>query len=91
MSADRKVRLIRRRVPDTNTEIATEAKPQRSREPSEREIKTVVSGWVRDHRLRSTEAPTRDSSISGSRIFLLECSCALPHTKLSRSKSNRKG
>jgi hypothetical protein len=55
MSADPKVRLIRKRNAETNAAIATEARHPSRREPSEREIKTVVSRWVRDHRQRSEE------------------------------------
>jgi len=54
MRANRPIRLIRKPKAEANTELfggATVTRPQ----PSEREIKTAVSRWVRDHRQRSEE------------------------------------
>lgn len=55
MSKDRPVRLISKRkqqaVAEAHNEGATSARPK----PTDREIKNVVSSWVRDHRQRSEE------------------------------------
>ena len=51
MREKRRVRLVRKRKEKTDS-VSSET--DRS-EPSEREIKTVVSSWVRDHRQRSEE------------------------------------
>jgi hypothetical protein len=52
---DRRVRLIRKSKPQSENEGSTEATPPERSQPSEREIKTVVSRWVREHRQRSEE------------------------------------
>jgi hypothetical protein len=51
---NRAVRIIKRGQTAT-AESVTEAVVEASAEPSEREMKTVVSGWVREHRQRSEE------------------------------------
>jgi len=52
MRGNRPIRLIRKSESQTNPEPA---RGQIRPEPTEREIKTVVSRWVRDHRQRSEE------------------------------------
>ena len=54
MRENRKVRLIRKRDRETNTE-ASAVNHSSPRAPSEREIKSVVSRWVRDHRRQTEE------------------------------------
>jgi hypothetical protein len=54
MPENRPVRLIRRR-PQTKIEGATDVPVSTRPEASERQIKIVISGWVRDHRQRSEE------------------------------------
>ena len=51
----RPVRLIRKRETQAPTQLSASATPLARPEPSEREMKTVVSSWVRDHRQRSEE------------------------------------
>ena len=55
MRENRPIRLIRKRQAQTENQSSDNAVPMTRREPSEREIKTVVSRWVRDHRQRSEE------------------------------------
>ena len=55
MREERRVRLVRKREPGTDAASTAEAERPGRREPSEREIKTVVTRWVRDHRQRSEE------------------------------------
>jgi hypothetical protein len=55
MPEDRRVRLIRKTQPEAKNESSTEAKPLTRPQPSEREIKTVVSRWVSEHRQKSEE------------------------------------
>jgi hypothetical protein len=55
MRENRPVRLIRKRESQAATQLSASATPLARPEPSEREIKTVVSSWVRDHRQRSEE------------------------------------
>ena len=52
---NRPIRLIRKSETQINTRKSNEVTPSSRPEPSEREIKTVVSRWVRDHRQRSEE------------------------------------
>ena len=54
MRENRQVRLIRKRE-QTGNESSKDAAPLVRPEPSEREIRTVVSRWVRDHRQRSED------------------------------------
>jgi hypothetical protein len=55
MRENRPIRLIRKRQSETiGTSSEENAVPPHS-EPSEREIKMVVSRWVSDHRERSEE------------------------------------
>jgi hypothetical protein len=54
MQQNRAIRIIKRGQ-TAQAENATEAVAEVSAEPSERELKTVVSGWVREHRQRSEE------------------------------------
>lgn len=51
----RQVRLIRKSKPQAQSVSSPEPTPVTRSQPSEREIKTVVSGWVREHRQRSEE------------------------------------
>jgi hypothetical protein len=55
MRENRPVRLIRKRQPESGNGSSDNAVQVPRSEPSEREIKTVVSRWVRDHRQRSEE------------------------------------
>ena len=55
MRVNRPIRLIRKRESQANIELTGNAAPQQRAEPSEREMKSVVSRWVRDHRQRSEE------------------------------------
>jgi hypothetical protein len=55
MREARRVRLIRKINSPTGHESPPEAAPVTSSPPSEREIKSVVSGWVREHRQQSEE------------------------------------
>ena len=52
---NRPIRLIRKSETQTTTGNSNEVTASARPEPSEREIKTVVSRWVRDHRQRSEE------------------------------------
>ena len=55
MLEKRRVRIIRKSQQQTEDESsAARVLPERS-QPSEREIKTVVSRWVHEHRQRSEE------------------------------------
>ncbi|GEM_PF-3323878 len=55
MRKNRPIRLIRKRQPE-NAGVLPEEVPVATRpEPSEREIKSVVSRWVTDHRRQSEE------------------------------------
>ena len=52
MRENRPVKLIRKRQPEADNESSVNvARP----EPTEREVQTVVSRWVQDHRQRSEE------------------------------------
>jgi hypothetical protein len=51
----RPVRLIRKRDSPVKSEPSSSATPSGRPAPTEREVKTVVSNWVRDHRRRSEE------------------------------------
>ncbi len=51
----RPVRLIRKRDSQQTNEPLSSAIPLSRPAPTEREIKTVVSNWVHDHRQRSEE------------------------------------
>jgi hypothetical protein len=51
---DRTVRVIKRGL-KANTEMPAESVCPSGQEPSERELKTVVSSWVREHRQHSEE------------------------------------
>jgi hypothetical protein len=51
MREERRIRLIRKR----ETQIEATSNEAERAEPSEREIKTVVSRWVREHRQRSED------------------------------------
>lgn len=55
MREDRRVRLIRKGQPQTEKVSSTDPPVPDRALPSEREIKTVVSRWVREHRQRSDE------------------------------------
>jgi hypothetical protein len=55
MRENRPIRLIRKSQPDTNGTSAAGTVAANRPEPSEREIKTVVTSWVSDHRRRSEE------------------------------------
>jgi len=55
MRDDRPVRHIRKRESQTGNESSKGSSSLPRPEPSEREIKSVVSRWVRDHRQRSEE------------------------------------
>ena len=55
MRENRPVRLIRKRESQAATQLSASTTALARPEPSEREIKTVVSSWVRDHRQRSEE------------------------------------
>ena len=54
MQQNRSIRVIKHNQ-RAATENRTTAQSDTRREPSERELKTVVSGWVREHRQRSEE------------------------------------
>ena len=50
------VRIIKRgQRESTESVVAAAAERAESAEPSERELKTVMSGWVREHRQRTEE------------------------------------
>jgi hypothetical protein len=51
----RKIRLIRKNKPQAEIVDSAEPTPLTRSQPTEREIKTVVSSWVREHRQRSEE------------------------------------
>lgn len=55
MRENRRVRLVRKSKPQADNESSAEAAPLTPAEPSERELKNVVSRWVREHRRRSEE------------------------------------
>jgi hypothetical protein len=55
MRENRPVRLIRKRDSQATNEPSPSAAPLSRPAPTEREVKTVVSNWVRDHRQRSEE------------------------------------
>jgi hypothetical protein len=54
MRATRPIRLIRKRESQANAGLSSEA-PQAPTVNPEREIKNVVTRWVREHRQRSEE------------------------------------
>jgi hypothetical protein len=54
MRENRPVRLIRKRESQENPSLSGEAQPKTRTNP-EREMKSVVSRWVREHRQRSEE------------------------------------
>lgn len=51
------VRVIKRGQRESAESVVAAATPEHaeSAEPSERELKTVMSGWVREHRQRTEE------------------------------------
>ncbi|HEX6625283.1 MAG TPA: hypothetical protein VF064_16335 [Pyrinomonadaceae bacterium] len=51
------VRIIKRGQRESAESVVEAATPERAEraEPSERELKTVMSGWVREHRQRTEE------------------------------------
>ena len=55
MREARRVRLIRKSKPQAESESSNQATSPIHSEPTEREIRTVVSRWVREHRQRSEE------------------------------------
>ena len=55
MRETRPVRLIRKSKPQAENESSPQTAAPIQTEPAEREIKTVVSRWVREHRQRSEE------------------------------------
>jgi hypothetical protein len=55
MLEKRPVRLIRKSQRQPLIEVSGGARPAKPSQPSEREIKTVVTNWVREHRQRSEE------------------------------------
>ncbi len=55
MRENRPIRLVRKRESLANAELSTDAQPKTRTQPTEREIKSVVSRWVQDHRQRSEE------------------------------------
>lgn len=54
MQQNRTVRIIKRGQ-KANDETVAKAAVAVSAEPSERELKSVVSGWIKEHRQRSEE------------------------------------
>ena len=54
MQQNRSIRVIKHHQ-RAETESRTKAAGSARQEPSERELKTVVSGWVREHQQRSEE------------------------------------
>ena len=54
MQQNRAIRIIKRGQ-KANQESVAPAASASATEPSERELKSVVSGWVREHRQRSEE------------------------------------
>ncbi len=54
MKQNRAVRIIKRGQ-KANVETVAQAAGAASAEPSERELKSVVSGWINEHRQRSEE------------------------------------
>jgi len=54
MRENRGIRLIRKAKPQPENESSLATQPVRQ-QPSEREIKTAVTRWVREHRERSEE------------------------------------
>jgi hypothetical protein len=54
MQQNRRVRVIKHNQ-RAGTESRTQAQCDANREPSERELKTVVAGWISEHRQRSEE------------------------------------
>jgi hypothetical protein len=71
MRENRPVRLIRKRQPESGNESSDRVVRT---EPSEREIKTVVSSWVRDHRQRSEEFKRTFAAMLGAGEFQLPTS-----------------
>jgi hypothetical protein len=55
MRENRPIRLIKKRESLANAELLADAEPRTRPKSTEREIKTVVSRWVKDHRQRSEE------------------------------------
>lgn len=54
MKQNRVVRIVKRGQ-KANTETVAQAAVAVNAEPSERELKSVVSGWIHEHRQRSEE------------------------------------
>ena len=54
MQQNRAIRIIKRGQ-KAKVESVTQVAAVQSAEPTERELKSVVSGWVREHRQRSEE------------------------------------
>jgi hypothetical protein len=55
MREGRRIRIIRKIKPAAENAALPEDAVAATNQPSEREIKTVVSRWVREHRQRSEE------------------------------------
>ena len=62
MKQQRQVRIIKRNQ-QQNAEVSSEGLAAGGSQPSERELKTVVTGWVREHRQRSEEYRQRISEL----------------------------
>ncbi len=54
MRENRPIRIIRKRDSAAIVEVSAQPKSHTAA-PTEREIKSVVSGWVRDHQQRAEE------------------------------------
>ena len=54
MKQNRAIRIVKRGQ-QANVEHVAQAASAVNAEPSERELKSVVSGWIREHRQRSEE------------------------------------
>lgn len=55
MRENRPIRLIRKRAPQADAGPSSEAQPKTRTANPEREIKSAVTRWVREHRQRSEE------------------------------------
>lgn len=55
MQQNRPVRVIKRNQRTCADSTATATAPTESTENSERKLKTVISGWVREHQQRTEE------------------------------------
>lgn len=80
MLTDRKIRVIKRGQPPTTEPNAPDTRagrePQRAEKEPLRSVKTVVSGWVREHQQRAEEFRNSYSTLLKEVGFSAPSSCA---------------